>query len=107
MTQTSEVAEMFPMHPPAYFQVRDTQGHLHLVNRWMIARVEIQGVEEYLFQVWEHGQSRLNETGINPAHLQVEIIIPAAGPVLLAGHEALTFLRRFYQRNDFIEPVQE
>jgi hypothetical protein len=36
---------MFPMHPPEYFQVRDVEGTLHLINRWMIARIEVRGTE--------------------------------------------------------------
>jgi hypothetical protein len=92
---------MFPMHPPEFFQVRDDEGKLHLVNRWSIARVELQGVDEYLTRA-EEGSYELNETGISPAHLRVEIVCEAAGYVQLSGQEALAFLRRFYRPHHFI-----
>jgi hypothetical protein len=79
---------------PEFLQVRDVQGVQHVINRWMIARVEIHGIEGPLRSA-RPNESALDETGINTATLRVEVICQAAGFVQLDGEQALAFLRVF------------
>jgi hypothetical protein len=88
---------MLPMPPPEYFQVRDVEGVLHLVNRWMIARVEVRGTAGNLSRVETPNEHELDASAVHPPQLRVEIICQAAGCVQLAGEEALNFLRLFYR----------
>lgn len=94
---------MFPMPPPEFFQVRDDQGVVHLINRWMIARVEIQGLESNL-DTTARNDSTLNETDLNPIALRVEIISQAAGSVSLGGENALAFLRLYFRTGHMLRP---
>jgi hypothetical protein len=87
---------MFPM-PPEYMQVRDVEGVLHLINRWMIARAEVRGAGGALpmRRTEPYSREELEAEAIDQDRLQVEVVCQAAGTVLLAGEEALNFLRRF------------
>jgi len=70
---------------------------LHVINRWMIARVEVRGTAENLTRTDQPNTHELDESTIHPPQLQVEIVCQAAGFVQLAGEEALNFLRLFYR----------
>jgi hypothetical protein len=88
---------MFPMPPPEYFQVRDVEGILHVINRWMIARVEVRGTAGNLSRVETFNSSELDESTIHAPQLEVEVVCQAAGYVRLHGEDALNFLRLFYR----------
>jgi hypothetical protein len=86
------------MFPPEYYQVRDNQGVLRLINRWAIAHVEIHGVEGILTRA-RPNSSELNVSSIDQDRLQVTIYCTAAPPAELAGGQALLFLQSYYHHS--------